>query len=87
MKTQAEFNDKLKKHMRRARKGLWLVKIAKNMHMTPAIYSAYEQSKINLTIYQLYEFMHATGKDAEFIKQLFDDDYEWRPTPRTTNDE
>lgn len=73
MKTEQEFNHKLKICMRRARKKLWATRIAKNMHMPVAVYSAYEQGKLPLSVYQLYQFMHATGKNADFIKQIFDD--------------
>ncbi len=89
MKTEAEFNDKLKKHLRRARRDLQPEWLADDMDMAPSVYYAYERGDLQLSIYQLYKFMHLTHKDAEYIKQLFDDD--WHPmsqsVPRMTNDE
>lgn len=76
MKTEQEFNDWLKKCLRRARKGLWVVPIAEKMDMKVCVYKAYEIGDLTLTVYQLYQFMHATDKDADFIKQIFDDN--WR---------
>lgn len=83
MKTEQEFNDWLKKCLRRARKGLSSSKLADKLHMSPGVYFAYERSDLTLTVYQLYQFMHATNKDADFIKQIFDDN--WRkPSTHTS---
>ena len=73
MKTEVEFQDKLKKHMRRARKGLMPQKVADKMHISPGVYFALEKGIVTISVYQLYQFMHAAGQDAEYIKQLFDD--------------
>lgn len=85
MKTEQEFNDWLKKCLRRARKGLWVVPIAKKMDMKVCVYKAYERGDLTLSVYQLYQFMHTTGKDVDFIKQIFDDDWRKPSThmPRT----
>lgn len=89
MKTEAEFNNWLKRCMRCARRELWLTMVAKKMHMKPAVFSAYEQGRITLSVYQLYQFMHATGRDAEFMKQIFDDSLRnpIRPKSHVTDDE
>lgn len=76
MKTEQEFNDWLKKRLRRARHGLAAPKLAKRMKMSLGVYFAYERGDLHMTAYQLYQFMHATDKDADFIKQIFDDN--WR---------
>lgn len=67
MKTESEFQDKLKICLRRARKGQWSVPIARKMGMAPGVYFAYEVGDLKLSAYQLYQFMHATGTDAEYI--------------------
>ena len=78
MKTETEFQDKLKICLRRARKGMWPIPIARKMgYMSPGVYFAYEVGDLKLSAYQLYQFMHATGQDAEFAKQIFDDN--WNP--------
>lgn len=77
MKTEAEFQDKLKKHLRRARRGLLPEWLADDIDMSAGVYYAYERGQLQMTVYQLYKFMHVTGKDTEFIKQIFDDN--WKP--------
>ena len=47
------------------------------MHMSPGVYYAYERGDLILSVYQLYQFMHVAGRDPDFIKQIFDDD--WMP--------
>ena len=79
MKTEAEFQEKLKKHMRRARKAERHMMVAKKLHISPGVYFAYERGALQLSVYQLYVFMHATGQDAEYIRQLFDDDWQIPP--------
>lgn len=82
MKTEVEFNKWLKRCLRCGRKGLWATRIARNMRMQAAVYSAYERGKLPMSVYHLYQFMHATGCDAEFIKQIFDDDLQAPIAPK-----
>ena len=77
MKTETEFNEKLKKRLRHARKGVNPLKVGDRLHMTPGVYFAYERGDIPMTVYQLYKFMHMTGQTPDFIKTIFDD--EWTP--------
>ena len=77
MKTEAEFQDKLKKRLRRARRRLRPIWLADDMDMSPGVYYAYERGDIPMTVYQLYKFMHLTGQTPDFIKTIFDD--EWVP--------
>ena len=75
MKTQDEFQEKLKKHLRYGRKKLMPQKLAKQMGLNSGIYFGFEKGIVQISVYQLYQFMHLTGKDLEYIVQLFDDSY------------
>ena len=77
MKTETEFNEKLKQRLRRARRRLCPKWLADDMNMSPSVYYAYERGNIPMTVYQLYRFMHLTGKTPDFIKTIFDDG--WTP--------
>ena len=77
MKTEKAFNHKLKRCLRCARKKQMPHKVASQMGLNAGIYFGLEQGMFPMSVYNLYAFMHATGQDAEFVKQIFDDN--WNP--------
>ncbi|MBD5391420.1 hypothetical protein HDR66_01285 [bacterium] len=79
MKTETEFHEKLKRRLRKGRKRLSPYRFVDDMDMRMAVYFAHERGDIPMTVYQLYKFMHLTGRGMDFIKSIFDD--EW-PTPQ-----
>ena len=77
MKTETEFNEKLKQRLRKGRKKLNPFIMARNLDTSAGAYFAYERGDIPMTVYQLYKFMHITGQTPDFIKTIFDDG--WAP--------
>ena len=89
MKTEAEFNARLRVALRRARRGHWLMPVVKKMKITSYAYFAYENGDLPITAYQLYKFMQITGSDIRLLQEVFDDTWRnpIRLKPQVTDNE